>query len=378
MKKSLLLVAAIIGFSTITAQTVEVERTNKFRQNWSVGINLGGTTPMKHSAFWGNMRGTIGLNVNKQFSPIYGLTLESMYGINTTGAPQVFDAFDLMLLHRVNLNNLFRPYKGKPTLFEVEAVAGFGWIKIFDYYPTSTGFANANHVGSKVGVNFNFNLGDSKAWTLAFKPAIVWDMTIPGQAHQNFDANQAVYEFTAGIVYHFKNQNGKHYYSDDCIDAEAVSALNAMINNLQSESESKDRALANAQSTINELQRDLDDCKKQSKKQVVEKPVSGGEYILTFRQGKSTIEPIHMPYIERLANTLKQDNNAKVVISGYASPEGNKDYNQKLSQKRADAVKEVLIKKYKIDANRIEAKGMGVGSTFGEPSWNRASICVVK
>ena len=41
-------------------------------------------------------------------------------------------------------------------------------------------------------------------------------------------------------------------------------------------------------------------------------------------------------------------------------------------------MKNVLVKKYNIDANRIEAKGMGIGSTFGEPSWNRASICVVK
>lgn len=334
---------------------------------------------MKHSAFWGNMRGTIGLNVNKQFSPIYGLTLESMYGVNTTGAPQVFDAFDLMLLHRVNLNNLFRPYQGKPTLFEVEAVAGFGWIKIFDYYPTSDGgLANANHVGSKVGLNFNFNLGESKAWTVAFKPAIVWDMTIPGQAHQNFDANQAVYEFTAGVVYHFKNQNGKHYYSDECADAEAVAALNSMINNLQSESEAKDRALANAQSTIGDLQRDLDNCKKQKVEKVVEKPAAKSDYLLTFRQGKSNIEAVHMPYIERLANMLKQNSKAKVVISGYASPEGSKSYNQKLSQKRAEAVKDVLVKKYKIDANRIEAKGMGIGTSFSEPSWNRASICVVQ
>ena len=122
-----------LGLVSVNAQTTDTEtRTNKFCQNWSIGLNVGGTTPLKHSAFFSNMRPTIGLNLNKQFSPIYGLTLESMYGVNTTGAPQTFDAFDLMLLHRVNLNNLFVPYKGKPSLFEVEAVAGFGWIKIFD------------------------------------------------------------------------------------------------------------------------------------------------------------------------------------------------------------------------------------------------------
>lgn len=377
MKRSLFsLLMVAMGFSTLNAQTTETEtRTNRFCQNWSIGLNVGGTTPLKHSAFFGNMRPTIGLNINKQFSPIYGLTLESMYGVNTTGAPQAFDAFDLMLLHRVNFNNLFTHYKGKPSLFEVEAVAGFGWIKIFDYYPTNEGFANANHVGSKAGLNFNFNLGEKKAWTLALKPAIVWDMTIPGQAHLNFDANQAVWEISAGVVYCFKNKNGKHYYSDDCTNEDAVKALNGMISNLEQEVEAKDRALSDAQNKINGLRRDLQDCKN-SRRETVK--VEKQDYVVTFSQGKSNIESTQMPYIDQLATYLKQHANAKVVISGYASPEGKKSYNEKLAQKRADKVKDVLVKKYNISSDRIEAKGMGIGSIYNDPSWNRVSVCVVK
>lgn len=377
MKRSLFsLLMVAMGFSTLNAQTTETEtRTNRFCQNWSIGLNVGGTTPLKHSAFFGNMRPTIGLNINKQFSPIYGLTLESMYGVNTTGAPQAFDAFDLMLLHRVNFNNLFTHYKGKPSLFEVEAVAGFGWIKIFDYYPTNEGFANANHVGSKAGLNFNFNLGEKKAWTLALKPAIVWDMTIPGQAHLNFDANQAVWEISAGVVYRFKNKNGKHYYSDDCTNEDAVKALNGMISNLEQEVEAKDRALSDAQNKINGLRRDLQDCKN-SRRETVK--VEKQDYVVTFSQGKSNIESTQMPYIDQLATYLKQHANAKVVISGYASPEGKKSYNEKLAQKRADKVKDVLVKKYNISSDRIEAKGMGIGSIYNDPSWNRVSVCVVK
>lgn len=377
MKRSLFsLLMVAMGFVTLHAQTTETEtRTNKFCQNWSIGLNVGGVTPMKHSAFFGNMRPTIGLDINKQFSPIYGLTLESMYGVNTTGAPQAFDAFDLMLLHRVNLNNLFTHYKGKPSLFEVEAVAGFGWIKIFDYYPTSDGFANANHVGSKAGLNFNFNLGEKKAWTFALKPAIVWDMTIPGQAHQNFDANQAVWELTAGVTYRFKNKNGKHYYSDDCTNEDAVKALNGMISNLEQEVAAKDRALSDAQDKINGLRRDLKDCKN-SRREAVKSEKQ--DYIVTFRQGMSNIEAAQMPYIDQLGTYLKQNENAKVVISGYASPEGKKSYNEKLAQKRADKVKDILVKKYNISSDRIEAKGMGVGSIYNDPSWNRVSVCVVK
>ena len=85
-----------------------------------------------------------------------------------------------------------------------------------------------------------------------------------------------------------------------------------------------------------------------------------------------------MPNIDRLASYLKKNSNAKVSISGYASPEGNAEFNQKLSEKRAEAVKKILVDKYGISADRIETAGKGVGNVFAEPTYNRASICVTE
>ena len=103
-----------------------------------------------------------------------------------------FDAFNLMLLNRLNLNNMFAGYNGQPRLFEVEAVGGFGWLRLNDFYETGEG---ANHLASKAGVNFNFNLGEKKAWTVAIKPAILWDMSMwdadRAHSHPNFNANYA-------------------------------------------------------------------------------------------------------------------------------------------------------------------------------------------
>ena len=165
MKKSLLLLASIIGLSTLNAQTFE--QTTKFRDNWSIGINGGIVSPLTHSAFFKNARATVGVNLNKQFSPIYGLTVENMWNINAFDSQAAFDATNLSLLHRVNLNNVFCKYDGKPDLFEVEAVAGFGWLHINDAYshswegePIPT---DANWITSKAGLNFNFNLGEKKA-----------------------------------------------------------------------------------------------------------------------------------------------------------------------------------------------------------------------
>ena len=378
MKKSLLLLASIIGFSTMNAQTFE--QTTKFRDNWSIGINGGIVSPLTHSAFFKNARATVGVNLNKQFSPIYGLTVENMWNINAFDSQAAFDATNLSLLHRVNLNNVFCKYDGKPDLFEVEAVAGFGWLHINDAYshswegePIPT---DANWITSKAGLNFNFNLGEKKAWTVAVKPAITWCMTKLDRHNIQFDANQAAWEITAGVVYHFKNSNGTHYLVNGCSHASEIAALNATIGTMEAESASKDRALQGAQNTINDLEKALNDCK--NKKPVVIEPKEDLEFVINFRQSSSKIDALQMVNIDRLAKFLKKNKDAKVVVKGYASPEGDKTFNEKLSQKRADAIKNKLMKDYKIAEDRIIATGEGVGSVFETPKYNRASICVAQ
>jgi OOP family OmpA-OmpF porin len=47
------------------------------------------------------------------------------------------------------------------------------------------------------------------------------------------------------------------------------------------------------------------------------------------------------------------------LIEGHASAPGNADYNMMMSQKRADAVKTLLVNKYGIDSVRLTTKGFG-------------------
>ena len=58
---------------------------------------------------------------------------------------------------------------------------------------------------------------------------------------------------------------------------------------------------------------------------------------------------------------LKNHKEAKVNILGYASPEGSAEVNERIANQRAEAVKNMLVNKYRIDARRITAKGQGVG-----------------
>ena len=85
-----------------------------------------------------------------------------------------------------------------------------------------------------------------------------------------------------------------------------------------------------------------------------------------------------MPGIERIAQYLYDHPDVNVTINGYASPEGTEEYNLQLSQRRADAVKAILVDKYGISSSRIAALGHGVGDIFSEPAWNRVGICTIE
>lgn len=56
----------------------------------------------------------------------------------------------------MNLNNLFGGYNGIPRSFEIEAVAGIGWMH---YYVGRNMGEDQNGMSTKLGLNFNFNLG---------------------------------------------------------------------------------------------------------------------------------------------------------------------------------------------------------------------------
>lgn len=63
------------------------------------------------------------------------------------------------------------------------------------------------------------------------------------------------------------------------------------------------------------------------------------ESVITFRQGKTTIDNSQLPNIERIATYLKNHKEASVVIKGYASPEGSAEVNERIAQQRAEIVK---------------------------------------
>lgn len=63
--------------------------------------------------------------------------------------------------------------------------------------------------------------------------------------------------------------------------------------------------------------------------------------------------------LSELATFLKRFGDLQVDVEGHTDSQGAEDYNQGLSQRRAQAVVDYLVSQHGIDADRLEAKGYG-------------------
>lgn len=386
MKKAILLAAMALSVAGASAQTTVAG--SKFTDNWSFTLKGGAVMSSKSVAdngFWDNARGIVGAELRKQITPVFGLGVEGEWTINTSSwagyrSGNWFDHQYVGVFGAFNLMNAFAGYTGAPRLFELEVVGGTGWLHA--YYPHTSG-TDGNSWATKVGMNFNFNLGESKAWTLAFKPAYLWNMN--GNPRPNilgyearYDSNFGYLELEAGITYHFGNSNGTHHFTVvRPYDQSEIDALNAQINALRGELEASGANNAALLAQIADLQAQLDACNRRPP--VVEKVVKDLNNIryVFFNCGSAYVQPNQQPNIAMVADQLKENSNATVTVKGYASKDGSAAFNRKLAERRAEAVKKELVKRYGIASDRVKAEGMGVGDLFQENSWNRVSVCTV-
>ncbi|MGZ3809651.1 MAG: OmpA family protein, partial [Bacteriovorax sp.] len=79
---------------------------------------------------------------------------------------------------------------------------------------------------------------------------------------------------------------------------------------------------------------------------------------IEFDTEKSNIKEHYMDQIKKVAEQLKQDYGMNSIIEGHADSTGPKAYNDKLSKRRAEAVKRKLIE-YGIGEERIQTEGFG-------------------
>lgn len=70
------------------------------------------------------------------------------------------------------------------------------------------------------------------------------------------------------------------------------------------------------------------------------------------------------PLGEALRDGFSRDAHAKLVIEGHTDKRGDPDKNQVLSQERAEAVRDYLVREFGMDASRLITKGFGPSRPF--------------
>ncbi|MFH1137901.1 MAG: OmpA family protein [Pseudomonadota bacterium] len=77
-----------------------------------------------------------------------------------------------------------------------------------------------------------------------------------------------------------------------------------------------------------------------------------------FDFDKSVVKPQYLPYIAKAAGILRTYRNLGVEVAGHTDNRGSDEYNMKLGLRRAQAVKDWLVK-YGVEAGRLEVKSYG-------------------
>ena len=377
--------AAAAMVATASAEPRTVITASKAQDNIYVGVNAGALTSVKDNLLddkkaFSTFVPEFGIRVGKNFTTVLGVAIEgdATFSTNRSYNSKTFiQTVDVYGLATANLMNLFGGYKGQPRAFEIIAVGGFGYQWVFRPAGKSE---NVSRYVSKVGVDFAYNFGSDKQWQVYLEPTMNWALDNTGKADFiQYDINNAGLALKAGVNYKFKTSNGTHNFAIEQLrDQQEIDGLNAKINAARAEADAAKAAAAAKDAQIAQLKKALADC--EAKPAVVKKETKTEAYMppVVFQVGKSVVDKNQQQTVDLIAKYMKKNKDSKLEISGYASPEGDAAKNQALSEARANAVKNMLVNKYKIAADRISTVGKGVmageGSDDIEPEFKRIAL----
>ena len=392
MKKLFIILAAVVLTMSVSAQEKEVVTAHKTFDNWYLGINAGAATPMQKWGDNGFMKGvapSVGLRLGKNFTTSFGVAIDANAYFESTEKSLMktrtfVDAINLDALGTFNVSNFFGGYLGKPRRVELIALGGIGWSHQFGALP------RANGINSKAALDLAFNLGNSRAVQLYLEPAVIFGLWNNARmvnalsrhgSNFKFDSRSGLFQLNVGVNFKFGTSNGTNNFAFAQLrDQGEIDDLNARINELRDENDNKDRRIARDIRRIAELEDSLEAAKKVKAPVVtkVTKVVNVNNNVLQptviFGQGKSSVDAAQMASVAMIAKYMKNHPESKILIKGYASPEGNPELNQKLSVARAQAVKDALVSRYGIAASRLTIQGMGAtDELFDELDFNRVA-----
>lgn len=341
---------------------------SRFTDNWSVSLQ-GGVLTGFDNFFSGHTATapTVTLGVDKYVTPWFGLGIEGrtligtghghVDGICYSGVPNAynthtaFDAVNVSGYAKFNILNMFS-YDGHRKFFELVAYTGLGWG-----HQTCSKSFDRNYMTSRSGAELNFNLGKERAWAISVNPSVVFGDINNGKLMKS----HGYLEVNVGLVYHFKTSNGTHDFTKAKLnDQTQIDQLNDVINSLKEDNQNKEKEIEY-----------LKKCAAQHDTIYIEVPTDNSSKFYFEKNSLNLTGDV-----SELAKSLKESGST-CVITGYASKEGSEKRNNVLAERRANVLKQALVKS---GVNNSKIKVVNGGSTdkFSKTSFEPNRVAVVE
>lgn len=374
MKRLLFTLLAAITLITARAQYTAFP---KFSDNWSATMAGGIVHPIVYEPQTQLLTHTFTMGMKKQLTSSFSLGLDLDYISWNNKLPRArYERTQILLVGGFNLGNLIYGYEGKPKSFDVEAKASAGWGHVFNM--SRRHGEDANYLVSKFGVDFTYNFGSRRRWGIGVRPGVRFDLRNDGKSdYENFNANRAEFDISLGLTYRFGARKQPSIFEPPVtVSASQHDDLLEALRFLHKDVADRDATISQQNQRIAQLEAQL------AQRATAPSPAAPKvsrqlETVISFGAGRMVVDAPQYPNVERVAVYLKKHPRARVVVRGYASPNGNFATNKRIAQLRAEAVKNLLIAQYGISKDRIDAAGQGIGDLFLEPEWNSVAICTI-
>ena len=399
----------------------EDPKTNGFLQNWYVGVKGGATfflSPLKDNPFsWG-----AGVSLGKQLNSKVGLRADYVYGnmksdgefvkLNADGSyyknnlSANVDFMEISLLLKLSLNDFF--YSKSPKYLRELYLIGGGAYTMYrteitdsnGAFVTGTGYSLSGDleamealIAVPLGIGVTYKLGSKDIVNL--NAEFGYRFTASPDLGGNLTDNASNYTFSSlGLLFNL-GQPGltpQKITSDmvrEDVEKEVSEKFGKQIDDkIKAETKPiKDNiakqsvAVANNQEQLNILQEEMEARTNAIKEQLaggVSEDANGNMVIrsgsgsgidmssIYFAFNSTYITPAMEREIAVIGKMLKKNKKLRCDVVGNASNVGSPEYNMQLSQKRAEAVMNMLIEEFRIDAERLTLSNNGLDEPLAE------------
>lgn len=367
MKKGLLFILMVGASVCLSAQekgktegkayTVE---TNRFGANWFISGGVGGQMYFGDNDgkadFGKRIAPALDIAVGKWFTPGIGLRV-AYNGLQAKGAAP--SANDLYTKGGKYSNGY---YKQKWNMANFHGDVLFNLSNMFCGYNEDRLYSFIPYVGAGVALSWSEphqqNLGINAGLINRFRVSDAWDINLELRGLLMKDAfggtsKEGMAGVTVGVTYKFKKRGFNAVPTVPMVPESQLDDMRNRLNSLKGENES--------------LKRDLVEARNKKPEVIVKK--EGGfvpRLVVVFNIGKSNISKREYMNIEAMAKGIKTNPEKTFTVTGYADKgTGSAEYNMKLSKKRAEAVRDLMVNEFGVPASqlKVDYKG-GVGNMF--------------